>query len=55
MSEDAVPAALTRLETGLTRVESGQTTLRADVLGRVNRLQSLVDATRDELDHFRFT
>ncbi len=49
MSEDAILASLTRLEAGLTRVESGQSTLRADVMGRVNRLQSLVEATRDEL------
>ena len=49
MSEDAILASLTRLEAGLTRVESGQSTLRADVMGRVSRLQSLVDATRDEI------
>ena len=43
MSGDEILASLTRLEASLTRVESGQTTLR------INRLQSLVDATRDEV------
>lgn len=51
MSDDAILAALTRLEAGLTRVEAGQGTLRADVMDRIDRLQNTVKAMREAVAH----
>lgn len=49
MSDDPILAALARLEAGLTRVEAGQVSLRADVMGRIDRLQNVVEAMRDDI------
>ena len=45
----AILAALERLEARLTNLESGQTQLRVDLMGRMDRLQDSLTSIRDDI------